>query len=73
MKTFEQFNPQDPYDEEDWNDDPPLFDIGDLIIAKKSQFKKHKRGIVERIVKGDTYRVKNIGYSRMGTRYHTII
>lgn len=72
IKTFEQFNINDPYDEEDWNDDT-LFDKGDLIIAKKSQFKKRKNGIVERIVKGDTYRISNVGFYRMGTKYHVII
>lgn len=72
MKTFEQFNDMDPYNEEDWNDDDSLFDKHDLLIAKKSQFKRRKSGIVERIVRGDTYRVRDVGYSR-GIKYHTII
>jgi len=72
-KIFEQFNENDPYNEEEWGDNEE-FEKDDLLIAKKSQFKRRKSGIVERIVQGEIYRVRNVIYAGgSGTKYHTII
>ena len=64
----------DPYGEEDWNEDN--FEKGDLLIAKKSQFKNQikNNGIerIERIVQGERYRIKNVITNPHGRKYYTI-
>lgn len=58
IKKFENFD-IDPYGEENWEDEE-RFEEGDYLIAKKSQFKRRKEGMVERIVQGETYKVQDV-------------